>query len=64
MQTVLALLQAFAAACGFSKKRQELNNSPEMQANAKAKSDAKVADDAAEAVAKDDLDAIRAAASE
>ncbi len=64
MQLVKNIFAALAAGLGFAQRRQELVNSPEMQANAAAKRDAAVAKAATEAVAKGDLDEIRRMAGE
>ncbi len=59
MEAITAFLKSLAAALGFLQKRQELNNSPEMQANAVAKTDQTVTETATKAVAANDLEEIR-----
>lgn len=44
---------------GFARKRQDLVNSPEQQANATAKTDQQIKDEAREAIAKADLEKVR-----
>lgn len=57
----------FGAAMGFlgwGRQRSADKNTPDMKANAGAKTDTKIADEATKAVARDDLDAIRKGAAE
>lgn len=58
------LLGAIAEGLGFARKRQELVNTPEQQANAAAGTDAEIKASATDAVAKDDLAEIRKQAGE
>ena len=58
------LVSGAAALLRFKEKKQDLENSPAMQANAEARRDAAIKDSALSAVAKNDLDAIRKQASE
>jgi len=53
------LASGFAALFRFKEKKQELENSTAMQANAAAQRDAEIRNAATEAVAKDDLEKIR-----
>ncbi len=64
LSTLSNLFRALAEALGFIRKRQELVNSPEMQANARAKTDAEIKDVTREAIRKQDLKKIRELASE
>jgi lipopolysaccharide biosynthesis regulator YciM len=64
LSTLSNLFRARAEALGFIRKRQELVNSPEMQANARAKTDAEIKDVTREAIRKQDLKKIRELASE
>lgn len=57
-------VKAVGAYFGWAGKRQDLQNTPEMQANAAAAERQKIADDAAKTVANQDLDQIRKDASE
>lgn len=63
-QLVKDLVSGAAALFRFAEKKQDLNNSPEMQANAAARRDATIRDSAAQAVATDNLDEIRRKAAE
>lgn len=58
------LLRALAEALGFVRRRQELINTPEMQANARAKTDAEIKDVTREAIREQDLKKVRELASE
>lgn len=58
------LLSGLAAYFRFAEKKQDLTNSPEMQANARAKQDQAARDAAVKAVADCDLDEIRRQAAE
>ena len=58
------LISGVAAFLRLKERRQELDNSPAMQANARAKTDAKIRDAANTAVKADDLDEIRRQAGE
>lgn len=64
IEIIKNFLAAAAAGLGFLKKKQELDNSPQQQANAAAKTDAEIKDDATRAVRSNDLEAIRRQASE
>lgn len=64
MKTIAAAIQAIAAFLGFAQKKQELNNTPEMQAAKRGKSDQQIRAETTKAVASNDLDAIRKGASE
>jgi hypothetical protein len=64
LETIKQALTALAAGLGLLKKRQELVNSPEQQANAAAKTEQRIKDDAREAIAKRDLEKIRRMAAE
>lgn len=57
MGAITAALKALAALLGIGQKRQELVNSPEMQANAKAGTDQKLKEDAAKVIANQDAKA-------
>ena len=57
-------VKGFAAYFGWAQKRQELTNSPEMQANAAAKTEQQLKDENAAAIAKQDTDAIQKGLSE
>ena len=63
-QLLKDLASGAAAFLRFREKRQELTNTPEMQANAKAKTDAEIRNTSTAAVAKNDLDEIRKLAAE
>lgn len=56
---VKAALQFLANLLGFAGKRQELVNSPEMQAAKKGGTDQELKDSAADAIAKKDADEMR-----
>ena len=58
------LVSGFAAFFRFSEKKLDLANTPEMQANARAKLDQALRDAAIQAVADGDLEAIRRQAAE
>jgi len=67
----MALLDAIAQFCGalkegfsFARQRDAETNAPAMQANATAQTEAKIAAEATEAVASDDLEKIRSQAAE
>jgi hypothetical protein len=64
MNWLTATLNLLANLTGWGKKKQELNNTPEMTDAAKGQSDQEVRDKATAAVAKDDLDALRRGAAE
>lgn len=64
LAAITSFLKAVAAALGFAEKRQELNNSPEMQANARAKVDETIKTETREAIVERDLKKIRELASE
>lgn len=64
MKMISNLLGAVMEYFGWARKRQELTNSPEMQAAAQARTDAAVQDKATKAVAEGDLDEIRKGAAE
>ncbi len=49
---------------GFARRRQDLVNSPEQQANATAKTDQQIKDEARDAIAKKDLEKVRKLAAE
>lgn len=49
---------------GFSRKRQELVNSPEQQANAAAKTDQQIKDEARSAIAAGNVEKVRKLAAE
>jgi hypothetical protein len=59
-----SLVSGLAAFFRFSEKKLDLANTPEMQVNARAKQDQASRDAAIEAVATDDLEAIRRQAAE
>lgn len=59
LDTIKYFFGAVMETMGFARKRQELANSPEMQANERAKQDAKERDAANRAVKENDLNAIR-----
>ncbi|HYC64526.1 MAG TPA: hypothetical protein VEC14_07340 [Reyranellaceae bacterium] len=59
MSKLSAILQILAGLFGYARKRQDLVNSPEMQANDRAKTDAKLKDSARTAIEKQDVDEIR-----
>jgi hypothetical protein len=63
-QLLKDLISGAAALMRFKERKQELANSPAMQANAAAARDAKTRTDATTAVAKNDLDEIRRQAAE
>ena len=52
-------VKGFAAYFGWAQKRQELTNSPEMQANAAAKTEKQLKDENAAAIANKDEDEIK-----
>lgn len=56
---ITALLNLLANWMGFTAKRQELNNSPEVQAAAKAKQEQAARDREAKAVKERDTDEVR-----
>lgn len=58
------LFRALAEALGLVRRRQDIINSPEMQANARARTDAEIKDVTREAIRKQDLAKIREIASE
>jgi hypothetical protein len=58
------LVSGLAAFFRLKEKRLDLDNSPEMQANAKAQQRAEIKEDATKAVASDDLEKIRKLAGE
>lgn len=58
------LISGTAAFFRLREKQSDRLNTPEMQANAKAKTDAEIRSAATRAVAKDDLEAIRRQAAE
>ena len=64
IESLKHFLAALAAGLGFLKKKQELENSPQQQANAAAKTDRDIKEDATRAVATNDLDEIRKQAAE
>jgi len=64
MQALTALLQILANIFGLAKNRQEANNTPEMKRSADARVDAKIADEARDAIADKDLEKIRKLTSE
>lgn len=55
---------AAAAGLGILKKQQDLIHTPQQQANASAKTDAEIRDDATEAVRNEDIEEIRKQAAE
>lgn len=59
MDTIGAIFRFLGEALGIVRKRQELNNSPEMQAAKAAQNEVKKEDEINKAVANDDADAIR-----
>lgn len=56
---IKAVIQLFANLFGFAKDRQQLANSPEMQAAKRGQTDTELKDSAAKAVAEQDVDEIR-----
>jgi len=64
LDTIKYFFGAAMEAFGFARKRQELANTPEMQANARAKQDAQTKDAIAKEIADNDLEAIRKRAAE
>lgn len=56
---VSSILDLLANLFGFARKRQDLANTPEMQANAQAAADQKLKDTAATAIAAQDLAEVR-----
>lgn len=64
LETIQNMIAAIAAFLKIKAKDQELKNTPEMQANARAIQNAEVRDSAIRAVASDDIDEIRRRASE
>jgi hypothetical protein len=64
IQLLKDLASAVASALGLLRKNQELKNSPQMQANARAKIACEIQADATSAVARNDLDEIRKQAAE
>lgn len=53
------LVSGVAAFFRFSEKKQDLANSPEMQANARAKTEAEIHEEAVKAVESGDLETLR-----
>lgn len=64
MSSFGAFFQALAAALGLAKKRQELNNTPEMQRRAEGKASDAVISTTREAVKDGDLEKVRRLTSE
>lgn len=64
MGTLGAIVDFVANLMGFARKRQDLANSPEQQANAAAKTDQQIKDDARAAIAKGDVERVRKLAAE
>lgn len=58
------IISGLAAFLRLKERRQELDNTPEMQANERAKTDAKIRDAATDAVKRDNLAEIRRQAGE
>lgn len=56
---IKALIQAIANFFGFARDRQQLANSPEMQAAKQGQTDQELKDSAAKAIATQDADEIR-----
>lgn len=64
MNLLSNLLAAVAAFFGYKKQHEELENTPEMKANASAKKDEQVVAKATEEVTKGDVDNLRKDAAE
>jgi hypothetical protein len=62
--TIGQVFRATAESVGLASKRSDLNNSPEMQANAAAKIRQQIADKVNDEIAQNDLDAERKDAAE
>jgi hypothetical protein len=63
-QLVKDIVSGAAALLRFREKKLDLDNSPAMQANARAKADQQIKDAATKAVAANDLDEMRRQAAE